>query len=79
MYNYGIVCFTCISISSVVGRRVCADACKYIFYRNCIYNRLPADELSEFETCRRYQKIKKKIRNLKKKSTDYLDTVTLQV
>ena len=23
MYRYGVVCFTCISISSLVGRRVC--------------------------------------------------------
>ena len=48
-FRYGIVCFTCISASSLVGRRVCSiqpSSWRWTF---------------GFETCRRHQKLRIKI------------------
>ena len=58
MYKYGIVCFTGIMISSLVGRSVCSIHIFYLqdiilihvqyntLYHACIYNCLPEDEPS---------------------------------
>jgi len=39
-----MVRFTCISISSPIGRRVCSILVVQLY--NCTYSRLPEDELS---------------------------------
>ena len=45
--------FTCIGISSLVGRRVCS-----ILYHNCIYDRLPEDVLWVSKHVRDFKKLK---------------------
>jgi len=52
MYSYGMVCFTCITVSSLVGRAACSNTLFYL-----------SDTLG-FETCRRHQKIKNQNINL---------------
>ena len=52
MYRHGIICFTCISMSSLVGRRACRYSTRMlimrhvkILYHTCrsITNRIPED------------------------------------
>jgi len=54
------MCFTCISISSHVSRRVCS-----IVYYTCIYKRLPEEEPSDPKHVGDTKKLKIKILFLK--------------
>jgi len=52
--RYVMVRFTCVGMSSLVGRRVCLILVVY----NCIYNRLPEDEISGLKYVEDIKKIK---------------------